>query len=180
MTHDPMQQPQGAPMPPPPTPEGAYPPPPGPQQAYGQQGYAQPAYAPAPYGAQQLPPVLQGQVLADWGSRVGAMLIDAVFIIFTIGIGFIVNLFLLARDGEKNGMTLGKQVVGQRVIKEDGTPVTLGFAALREVVVRWLLLGIVGSFFLGIPGLLDVLWPLWDEKNQTLHDKMVSTYVVKA
>jgi uncharacterized RDD family membrane protein YckC len=27
--------------------------------------------------------------------------------------------------------------------------------------------------------LLDVLWPLWDEKKQTLHDKAAGTFVVK-
>jgi uncharacterized RDD family membrane protein YckC len=98
----------------------------------------------------------------------------------TIGIGWIVNWFLMAREGEKNGMTLGKQVVGQRVVKEDGTPVDIGFAVLREFVVRFLLIGLVGGFVGGIPGLLDLLWPLWDDKNQTLHDKVVKSYVVDA
>jgi uncharacterized RDD family membrane protein YckC len=28
--------------------------------------------------------------------------------------------------------------------------------------------------------LLDLLWPLWDERNQTLHDKIVKSYVVRA
>jgi uncharacterized RDD family membrane protein YckC len=28
-------------------------------------------------------------------------------------------------------------------------------------------------------GLLDVLWPLWDAKNQTLHDKAVGTVVLR-
>jgi uncharacterized RDD family membrane protein YckC len=27
--------------------------------------------------------------------------------------------------------------------------------------------------------LLDVLWPLWDEKKQTLHDKAAGTFVIK-
>ena len=25
-----------------------------------------------------------------------------------------------------------------------------------------------------VPGLLDVLWPFWDGKHQTLHDKLVA------
>jgi hypothetical protein len=29
------------------------------------------------------------------------------------------------------------------------------------------------------PGLADVLWPLWDAKRQTLHDKLVGRVVVK-
>jgi len=185
MSHDPTQPPQPSAPSPPPGPQGApVPPPPGPPGSpYQQQG----GYAPAPYAGApaygygpQLPAALQGQQLADWWPRVGASLLDGIFITFSIGIVFIVNLFLMGREGEKNGMTLGKQIVGLRVVKEDGTPVTAGFATLREFVVRTLLFGIVGWFFLGIPGLLDVLWPLWDDKNQALHDKMVSSYVVKA
>jgi uncharacterized RDD family membrane protein YckC len=196
MSYDPSQQPSGPPPPPPPPgPQGApVPPPPGPQGSpYGQpqgtpyQQQPQPGYAPAPYAGApaygygpQLPPALQGQVLADYGSRVGAYLLDAVFVVFTIGIGLIVNWFLMGREGEKNGQTLGKGVVGVRVVKEDGTPVTTGFAVLRDFVVRGLLFGTLGLFFFGLPGLLDLLWPLWDDKNQTLTDKIVSTYVTKA
>ena len=184
MSYDPSQQPGANPSaPPPPPPPGGYQQPEQPQgQPYQQQpqGY-QGGYAPAPvaYGyGPQMPPVLQGRELSGWWLRVAATLLDSLFIVFTLFIGFFVNLFLMGREGEKNGMTLGKQVCNIRVIKEDGTPVTVGFAALREIVVRWLLFGIVGSFFLGLPGLLDVLWPLWDDKNQCLHDKMVSSYVV--
>jgi uncharacterized RDD family membrane protein YckC len=28
--------------------------------------------------------------------------------------------------------------------------------------------------------LLSYLWPLWDSRNQTLHDKMANTIVVKS
>jgi uncharacterized RDD family membrane protein YckC len=30
-----------------------------------------------------------------------------------------------------------------------------------------------------LPGLIDVLFPLWDPKRQTLHDKAVGSVVVK-
>jgi len=26
---------------------------------------------------------------------------------------------------------------------------------------------------------LDVLWPLWDRRNQTLHDKIVGTLILR-
>ena len=38
------------------------------------------------------------------------------------------------------------------------------------------------TFLFGIftlPLILDYLWPLWDDRNQTLHDKAVSTVVVR-
>ena len=109
---------------------------------------------------------------------VGAWLID-LLIVWTI-VGIFVNCALMARKGERNGMTLGKQVLKIRVYREDGQPVGFGLGVLRDFVVRFLLFGLVGFFFLGLPGLLDLLWPLWDERNQTLHDKIVSTYVIRA
>jgi uncharacterized RDD family membrane protein YckC len=154
--------PAGAPLPPPPV-----------------AGYAPAPYAGAsPYSA-PLPAVLQGRELSGWWLRVAADLLDGLFTIVTLFIGFIVNFFLMGREGERNGQTLGKQICGIRVIKEDGTPVTAGFAVLRDFVVKGLLFGTVGSFFFGIPGLLNVLWPLWDDRNQALHDKMLSSFVVK-
>ena len=35
-----------------------------------------------------------------------------------------------------------------------------------------------GFSFFSILNLLDVLWPLWDEKKQALHDKVAGTNVV--
>jgi len=153
----------------------AYTPPPPGYAPPGAGYYGAPVYGPGP----ALPPALASAQLATYGSRVGATLIDAVFVLFTIGIGFIVNFFLMARQGPQNGMTLGKQVVGIRVVRADGQPVSLGLALLRDLVVRVVLIGFIGGFFF-LPPLLDLLWPLWDQQNQTLHDKIVSTYVIRA
>ena len=30
-----------------------------------------------------------------------------------------------------------------------------------------------------IGGILDILWPLWDQQNQTLHDKAAGTVVLR-
>ena len=187
MSHDPSQQPQPA-APPPPAPQGAYPPPPAPQGAYPPApGYAQqpaygqqPGYPPVPYAyAAPLPKGLEGRELADWGVRCGARLLDTLFVILTLFIGAIVNWFLMAREGERNGMSLGKQVCNLRVVKEDGTPMTAGDAIVRQFVVKTLLFYVVGGFFF-FPWVADFLWPLGDDRNQALHDKMVSTYVVRA
>jgi uncharacterized RDD family membrane protein YckC len=179
MSHDPSQPPSPGAPPPPPAPEGPQgspmPPPPPPPTG----GYAPAPYAGAPaYGA-PVPAVLQGRELSGWWLRVAASIIDGLFVVFTLLIGFFVNFFLMGREGERNGQTLGKQLCNIRVIKEDGTPVTAGFAVLRDFVIEGLLFGTVGGFFFGIPTLVNYLWPLWDEKNQALHDKMASSYVVK-
>jgi uncharacterized RDD family membrane protein YckC len=34
-------------------------------------------------------------------------------------------------------------------------------------------------FFLSIPLLIDLAWPIWDKRNQTLHDKFGRTIVIK-
>ena len=131
------------------------------------------------YG-QPLPPGVNAP-LAGYGSRVGAYLLDGLLSVVTIFILVIVNWFLMGREGEHNGQTLGKQIVGIRVVRADGQPCTAGTGFLRDFVVRGLLFGTIGFFLFGIPGLLDLLWPLWDKPGQqTLTDKIVSTYVVTA
>jgi uncharacterized RDD family membrane protein YckC len=87
---------------------------------------------------------------------------------------------LMMRDGQANGQTLGKQIVGIRVVQESGDPFTYGSAVLREFAIKYLLFGVVGGFFLAIPTLLNYLWPLWDDQNRALHDMLASTRVVQA
>jgi uncharacterized RDD family membrane protein YckC len=70
--------------------------------------------------------------------------------------------------------------VGTRVVRADGQPITFSFAMLREVAVKALLFGILGTITGGIVNLLDVLWPLWDEENRALHDFVVNTRTVEA
>ncbi len=154
-------------------------------------------------------PVLPGE-LASWGSRVGAQLLDGlivtvaiiVVVLIIVGVvaaneiaGIIVGIilglaavaasacygaFFMKRPGERNGQTLGKQIVGIRAIRDNGEPFGFGQAFLREFVVKGLLFGSVGSFFLYIPTLLDYLWPLWDDSDRCLHDMVVTTHVVRS
>ncbi len=86
----------------------------------------------------------------------------------------------MMRGGEHNGQTPGKQIVGIRVVREGREPFGYGYALLRELVVKGLLIGTVGSLSLYIPVLLDYLWPLWDEENRALRDMVASTRVVEA
>lgn len=86
---------------------------------------------------------------------------------------------LLARTGARNGQTLGKQVMGIRVRHASGVPVSVGHAVLREVVLRQFVIGGIGSFFVFLPVLLDMLWPLWDDENRSLHDLGATTIVTR-
>jgi uncharacterized RDD family membrane protein YckC len=78
-----------------------------------------------------------------------------------------------------NGRTLGRMALNIRVVRASGEPITFGYAVLREVVVKWLLFGILGAVTGGIAQLLDYLWPLWDEQNRCLHDFIVDSRVVR-
>jgi uncharacterized RDD family membrane protein YckC len=145
--------------------------------------------------------------LATWWSRAGALLLDAVFsslpliiaipfaasdssglhavagvlvLVWIVWAHFVYFPVFMQRPGERNGQSPGKQIVGIRVVRDGGEPMSYGWALLRQFVVIYLLFGVLGSVFFGIPILLDYLWPLWDESNRALHDMIVSTHVVRA
>ena len=194
-------QPPKPPGPPPPTWE----PPAPPQPPQPPPGYGPPPDEPLPPPAQHAPPApagpapgtWQGRPLAGWWQRVGAALLDALIVGVPVAaialavdpaLGILLGLtaaltyypLLMMRDGEANGQTLGKQIVGIRVVQESGEPFTYGPGVLREFAIKYLLFGTVGGFFLAIPTLLDYLWPLWDDQNRALHDMLASTRVVHA
>ena len=79
------------------------------------------------------------------------------------------------------GQTPGKQIMGIRVIKDNGEPSGWAYTFLREFVIKGLLVGILLFQTLGVAPLVNYLWPLWDraEKMQTLHDKLLGTLVVR-
>jgi uncharacterized RDD family membrane protein YckC len=158
-------------------------------------GWQQPVGQPAVWGG--------GAPLSGWWRRVGAYVLDSIFtaIVSWIGLGlllagseaigvilFFVGLVVaflyfpltMMREGEHNGKSLGKQMLGIRVVRDDGQSVTFGWALLRQFAVIYLLFQVLGGFLLGIPWLIDVLWPLWDDQNRALHDMIVKSHVVRA
>jgi uncharacterized RDD family membrane protein YckC len=187
------EQPPGTGQPP------ATPQPPGPEAPPG--GPVPPGGWEQPVGAPPQPWV--GAPLAGWWSRVGAYILDSIFtsIISWVGVGLIyggseaLGVFLMLaglvvaffyypltmmREGVRNGQSLGKQLLGIRVVRDDGQAVGFGWALLRQFVVMYLLFAVVGGFLFGLPWLIDVLWPLWDRENRALHDMIVKSHVVKA
>lgn len=156
------------------------------------------------------PQGFDGTPLAGWWSRVGATVVDGLIltipvvllVILVVAVfagsdvaGIVVAIvaffgylaiallyapFLMKREGQHNGQTWGRQVLGIRVVRDNGQPVDFGFGLLREFVVKNLLFGVVGGFLASIPTLVDYLWPLWDDENRALHDMIVSSHVVKA
>lgn len=101
------------------------------------------------------------------------------FLGFILAIGILYFCLTMARKGEHNGQTWGKQIFNLTVIKEDGEQVNFGFAFTRQILVIQILFGIVGALLFYIPYILNYLWPLWDEGNQALHDKIVKSRVIR-
>lgn len=82
---------------------------------------------------------------------------------------FAFGLWQLYRQGT-TGQTIGKRVVGIRVIREsDGQYTGFGMAFVRGLA----------HILDGLPCYIGFLWPLWDDKRQTFADKVCSTVVLK-
>jgi len=162
-------------------------------------GYVPP---PSPLG----PQVSQQMMYASWGTRVLGYLIDnflvgAVMLVLYLVLGsllagmahlgsenaasgicclwlvlfvpamLLVGLFNRVYLVSSRGCSIGQGVVKVRVVDGLGNFLTLGTAFIR-------LLAQMGLSLVPFGGLIDLLWPLWDERRQTLHDKAVGSYVI--
>lgn len=105
-------------------------------------------------------------------SILGVLLYAAIYLLYAP--------LLMKREGARNGQTWGKQALGIRVVRDSGEPFGFGSAALREVVVKGLAVGVAASIIPVLPWFLNFFWPLWDDQNRALHDMAVSTHVVKS
>ena len=173
-----------------------------------QGSYQNPGSAPpAPYGASAAPVRASGAPLASYGGRVAAYLIDGVIasvpglvgyilIIAAVasandggslngGLAFIGGVLLLVsflfavwNQGWRQGTTgqsIGKGVMKIKLVRVADGIAPGGGVGLGRFFIRQVLAGITGIY-----GLLTLLWPLWDERRQTLDDKIVGTLVVDA
>jgi uncharacterized RDD family membrane protein YckC len=151
--------------------------------------------------AAERPPATEREY-ASWGRRLAAYLLDVVIIFVPVMIVIIVALIAASPDdgdgawiivglaylaailvpfvyftffhGDPRGQTPGKRALGIQVVS-DGTGQSIGYG---RAFGRYAITAVFGFFFL--PLILDYLWPLWDAKNQTIHDKLVSSVVVRA
>jgi uncharacterized RDD family membrane protein YckC len=104
-------------------------------------------------------------------SLLGVVLYAAIYLLYAP--------LLMRREGAHNGQTWGKQALGIRVVRDSGEAFTFWPAAVREVVLKGLAVGIASSIIPILPWFLNFFWPLWDDQNRALHDMAVSTHVVR-
>jgi uncharacterized RDD family membrane protein YckC len=163
--------------------------------------YAAPSYAASPQ------PALRVWDYATWGTRAIGYIIDALLVgagmallYFVVGatltsmfhfaggreasgticcmmimlfplatfvVGIYNSVYLIAQ----RGYSIGQGVVKVMVVDGAGNLLTTGSAWIR------LLVRVAFGFVPFLP-LLDLLWPLWDVRRQTLHDKAVNCYVI--
>ena len=171
--------------------------PPGQPGQYHPQGYNPYGQAgPGPGGYGYAPP---GH-LAGWPVRVGASILDSLLVMIPMIIGVIAALAVsgnqdgpgtggsvaivggllvavaigiwnrVVRQG-RTGQSFGKKLTGLKVVDaRTGALIGFGRNLGREVCAQ-----IFNQFCI-----LNVLWPLWDAKQQTWHDKVVNDIVVRA
>ena len=132
----------------------------------------------ATFGRRLLGYLLDGLILA-----VPTLILGAVFHgsngsrwignLLGLAITFLYAFWLIAN---KNGQTIGMTALKIRCVREvDGGQVDNAMSAQRA--------GYAAAFsfvslFIIIPIIIDLLWPLWDKKNQTLHDELARTVVI--
>jgi uncharacterized RDD family membrane protein YckC len=117
--------------------------------------------------------------MAAWAIDMGAIVIGV--LIFANRLIFVSSgpaapfvlwfaVFLYFTVCNKLGDSIGKAILGLKVVSVDERPIDWPRATLRSIF--WL----VGLASLG----LGLLWIIWDEKRQGWHDKLSGTMVVKS
>ena len=164
-------------LPPAPPPVGfpSYPPPASPSSLGDALGPGQASYPLASYGARAGGFLLD--LLIVWAAMIAIGVLLAVLragvLILVVYLGPVLYTWLMI--GKGGGQTLGMRAAAVRCIDATtGGQVSLGKALGRSLAFAvFFILPIIGP-------LLDLLWPAWDTKVQTLHDKMAGTVVISA
>lgn len=85
-------------------------------------------------------------------------------------VGFVAAIWYIAEFEGRRGATIGRRVMGTRVVDaQSGDVIGAGRAVGRYF----------GKIVSGIPCYLGFFWMLWDTDNQTWHDKMTNSKVVR-
>ena len=87
------------------------------------------------------------------------------------GLGTLIGLvyFVVLWSSTGGGQTVGMRILNLKVIKTDGSELTLVQAVIRYV-------GLIISL---IPFCIGLIWVAFDADKQGWHDKIAGTYVVK-
>jgi len=150
---------------------------------------------------EQAPPGVP--TLASWGRRLAAIIIDELLLFIPAAVGIVLialdnfsdgiapvaiaglvilgltltvgqALYFTILNGNERGQTYGKRALRIRVIDERAG----GSIGYGRSFARWGVPTVV-NLFVGVFSLIDGLWPLWDARNQALHDKIAKSVVIR-
>jgi uncharacterized RDD family membrane protein YckC len=133
-----------------------------------------PATATMPSAPPMLPEILSYPRAGFW-ERMGAGFLDVVLvsilarIVHVAPLGFLVALAYFTGMWAWKGTTVGGIVLGLKVVRMDGAPVTFAVALVRALAAAFSIV----VLFLGF------LWIAWDAERQGWHDKIAGTVVLK-
>ena len=128
-----------------------------------------------------------GPQLASQGRRFAGFVLDWILIAFTLGIGWTIWYLVVARHGRSPA----KQLLGVRVIRDDGSLAGLGRMLLRDLVLQNMSFVVIAVVLREVTGdsvayvisnfafVVAALWCVWDANRQCLWDKIVRTRVVE-
>jgi len=129
-----------------------------------------PQYQPA-----QNTPLPPGVVVSSAGKRLGGYLLEVLLVIVTLVLGWLI--WSLIVWGQSTSPA--KQLLKMKVLKKDtGLRASYGTMALRELVGKWLIVGLVIGSICGLVAIVLDFMLLWDKDRQELWDKIAGTIVV--
>lgn len=126
------------------------------------------------YAVTLLPMFLLGGIGGDPGSAVSVFALLGIGLFGLLSLGFYIYNEIYLRS--TRGATIGQGVAGLKTVTATGELPSMGSTLLRFVVK----FGLAAIPCLSvILTLVDYLFPIWDEKKQTIHDKAAGTFVIK-
>jgi uncharacterized RDD family membrane protein YckC len=144
---------------------------------------------------QTSPSIVVGSPKAGWWVRFFAYFVDSLIIGIPAGIIIGILIAVVGKDAtgvililyalyiiavvayfvyfwtQRDGQTIMNKALGIKVVKTDGSPITVGTAIVRYVGY------ILDSIIFGLP--IGFIWAAFDPNKQAWHDKIAGTYVIK-
>lgn len=108
--------------------------------------------------------------LMHWGLVAGIVITVVYWAILALYSGW-----FMSRTG---GQTPGRRAAGVRVMREEGRPVTFGWAVYRTVLVREIAFTVASLATFGLATMAQYGWSLWDHERRSLHDMVTRSRVV--
>jgi uncharacterized RDD family membrane protein YckC len=97
----------------------------------------------------------------------GCCMWSALLLFASLAVGLYNKVYLVST----RGASIGQGIMHIKVVDAQGNLISQSNALIRLLVH-------IGLGFLPFGSIIDLLWPLWDDRRQTLHDKAVSCYVI--